>query len=305
MALYRVSMGGAVGNAAASDVLTGKTFSSETAGTGIAGTMPNYAGITQGGGTVTKDSSYTYIAIPKKGYYDTTSKVSALNSTVSPASWMEIDMSFNMAGSNSGGQSRDGEATLILNKRYTQVNITAPNDGNNKGNMYINVYRDGEIVEEIKSFPVNKDISIDGCNSFKIYCRNNNVGYVNLDIKLKFTSDSSGEDFAPIAARRIFTNIQLTSSGRTFDIAPIYADYAKLSRDNFFFALNDDDSIHDGECLAYDYSGKNGDSYKLNKKYDPSTGKLTVSQTNICYSVNDSNNWPIVNLFLIPAGVIM
>lgn len=75
MALYRVSIGGGIGDASTSDVLSGKTFSSQTAGSGATGTMENYGNKTVDCGNTSTDDSYFYTSIPNSGYYDKNSKI--------------------------------------------------------------------------------------------------------------------------------------------------------------------------------------------------------------------------------------
>ncbi len=114
MALYRVSVGGgAVGNAAVGDVLSGKTFSSETAGSDATGTMANYGSKTVEGGKVTSDNTKTYVNVKSAGYYDTSSKLSVLNSDLASAS-LHFDLQTDASLDWSPGTDATGE-TYIRN----------------------------------------------------------------------------------------------------------------------------------------------------------------------------------------------
>lgn len=68
-----------VGTAGTGDVLSGKTFTNAST-VGAAGAMANKGGTTVDAGSVTQDSSYTYLGIPSSGYYSSGSKVRAKNS---------------------------------------------------------------------------------------------------------------------------------------------------------------------------------------------------------------------------------
>ena len=80
--LSKVSVPAVPGNAALTNVLAGKTFSSATAGVGKTGTMANKAGTTVKASAVTQDDDNTYLTLPAAGYYDTTSKVYTENSNL-------------------------------------------------------------------------------------------------------------------------------------------------------------------------------------------------------------------------------
>lgn len=80
--LSQVSIPAVTGNAAQSNVLSGKTFNSATAGIGKAGTMANKAGTTVEASAVSQDDDYTYLTIPANGYYNTSSKVKTANSNL-------------------------------------------------------------------------------------------------------------------------------------------------------------------------------------------------------------------------------
>ena len=67
-------------NATSAQIL--KDYKAYSNGQLIAGTMENYAGKTQDA-TVSSDSDYTYLTIPKEGYYGTDSKLRMLNSNLS------------------------------------------------------------------------------------------------------------------------------------------------------------------------------------------------------------------------------
>lgn len=67
------------GTAGTGDVLSGKTFTNASS-VGASGAMANKGGTTVTAGSVTQDSSYTYLSIPSAGYYNASSKVRALNS---------------------------------------------------------------------------------------------------------------------------------------------------------------------------------------------------------------------------------
>ena len=81
--LSKVSVPAVPGNAALTNVLAGKTFSSETAGVDKTGTMANKAGTTVKASAISQDDNNTYLTIPAAGYYDTTSKVYTENSNLS------------------------------------------------------------------------------------------------------------------------------------------------------------------------------------------------------------------------------
>ena len=68
-----------VGTAGTGDVLSGKTFTNAST-VGATGAMANKGGTTVDAGSVTQDSSYTYLGIPSSGYYSSGSKVRAKNS---------------------------------------------------------------------------------------------------------------------------------------------------------------------------------------------------------------------------------
>ena len=81
--LSKVSVPAVPGNAALPHVLTGKTFSSASAGVGKTGTMANKAGTTVKASAVSQDDNNTYLTIPAAGYYDEKSKVYTENSNLS------------------------------------------------------------------------------------------------------------------------------------------------------------------------------------------------------------------------------
>lgn len=80
--LSKVSVPAVPGNAALTNVLAGKTFSSETAGVGKTGKMANKAGTTVKASAVSQDDNNTYLTIPAAGYYDEKSKVYTENSNL-------------------------------------------------------------------------------------------------------------------------------------------------------------------------------------------------------------------------------
>lgn len=80
--LSKVSIPAVPGNAALTNVLAGKTFSSATAGAGKTGTMANKAGTTVKASAVSQDDNNTYLTIPAAGYYDEKSKVYTENSNL-------------------------------------------------------------------------------------------------------------------------------------------------------------------------------------------------------------------------------
>ena len=80
--LSKVSVPAVPGNAALTNVLAGKTFSSETAGVGKTGAMANKAGTTVKASAISQDDNNTYLTIPAAGYYDVTSKVYTENSNL-------------------------------------------------------------------------------------------------------------------------------------------------------------------------------------------------------------------------------
>lgn len=81
--LSKVTVPAVPGNAALTHVLTGKTFSSATAGVDKTGTMANKAGTTVKASAISQDDNNTYLTIPAAGYYDVTSKVYTENSNLS------------------------------------------------------------------------------------------------------------------------------------------------------------------------------------------------------------------------------
>lgn len=64
----------AIGTATVDDVLNGKTFGSGSGSTMLIGAMPDYSGESTDASNIAYDSSNVYV-IPKKGYYDDTSKI--------------------------------------------------------------------------------------------------------------------------------------------------------------------------------------------------------------------------------------
>lgn len=80
--LSKVTVPAVPGNAALTHVLTGKTFSSATAGVDKTGTMANKAGTTVKASAISQDDNNTYLTIPAAGYYDVTSKVYTENSNL-------------------------------------------------------------------------------------------------------------------------------------------------------------------------------------------------------------------------------
>ena len=80
--LSKVSVPAVPGNAALTNVLAGKTFSSETAGVGKTGTMANKAGTTVKASAISQDDNNTYLTIPAAGYYEEKSKVYTENSNL-------------------------------------------------------------------------------------------------------------------------------------------------------------------------------------------------------------------------------
>lgn len=80
--LSKVSVPAVPGNAALTNVLAGKTFSSETAGVGKTGKMANKAGTMVKASAVSQDDNNTYLTIPAAGYYDEKSKVYTENSNL-------------------------------------------------------------------------------------------------------------------------------------------------------------------------------------------------------------------------------
>ena len=80
--LSKVSVPAVPGNESLTNVLAGKTFSSETAGVGKTGKMANKAGTTVKASAVSQDDNNTYLTIPAAGYYDEKSKVYTENSNL-------------------------------------------------------------------------------------------------------------------------------------------------------------------------------------------------------------------------------
>lgn len=94
--LSKVSIPAVPGNAALTNVLAGKTFSSATAGVGKTGTMANKAGTTVKASAVSQDDNNTYLTIPAAGYYDEKSKVYTENSNLS--NYIKTEVLYNGAG---------------------------------------------------------------------------------------------------------------------------------------------------------------------------------------------------------------
>ena len=80
--LSQVTVPAVTGNAAADNVLEGKTFNSATAGIGKTGTMKSKAGTSVKASATSQDDNNTYLTIPEAGYYDETSKVYTENSNL-------------------------------------------------------------------------------------------------------------------------------------------------------------------------------------------------------------------------------
>ncbi len=70
-----------VGTAGTGDVLAGKTFTN-TGSVGASGTMANKGGATVDARAVTQDDTYTYLTVPANGYYNTSSRLKAVNSNL-------------------------------------------------------------------------------------------------------------------------------------------------------------------------------------------------------------------------------
>jgi hypothetical protein len=70
------------GTATVDDVLIGKTFSNDE-DMGLTGTMPNHSGETVKASSATHSNNNTIVTIPQNGYYDTNSKVSIADSSIS------------------------------------------------------------------------------------------------------------------------------------------------------------------------------------------------------------------------------
>ena len=68
-----------LGKVTASESQILKSYTAYKNGKLITGTMANYAGQTIQAGSTSSDDSYIYLTIPKAGYYDTKSKISAQN----------------------------------------------------------------------------------------------------------------------------------------------------------------------------------------------------------------------------------
>ena len=97
--LSQVTVPAVTGNADKSNVLSGKTFNSATAGIGQSGTMPNKAGTTVEASAVSQDDDYTYLTIPANGYYNTSSKVKTANSNLGN----ELTVTLRCGGFNNDG----------------------------------------------------------------------------------------------------------------------------------------------------------------------------------------------------------
>ena len=110
--LSKVSVPAVPGNAALTNVLAGKTFSSETAGVGKTGKMANKAGTTVKASAVSQDDNNTYLTISAAGYYDEKSKVYTENSNLSIS---------NIVNGYATEPIGDGEAT-------TTISIKIPSD---------------------------------------------------------------------------------------------------------------------------------------------------------------------------------
>lgn len=117
--LSKVSIPAVPGNAALTNVLAGKTFSSETAGVDKTGTMANKTGTTVKASAVSQDDNNTYLTIPAAGYYDEKSKVYTENSNLGKITKLNKSVGVTSAGVTS--------ANIKITEYTNYKNITIDN----------------------------------------------------------------------------------------------------------------------------------------------------------------------------------
>lgn len=139
--LSKVSVPAVPGNAALTNVLAGKTFSSETAGVDKTGTMANKAGTTVKASAVSQDDNNTYLTIPAAGYYDTTSKVYTENSNLNSSKTYSVTVPWVFKASfdarAEGGYYIRGSASVNGKSFYNKINVGTKI--NESGNMTLTV----------------------------------------------------------------------------------------------------------------------------------------------------------------------
>ena len=123
--LSKVSVPAVPGNAALTNVLAGKTFSSATAGVDKTGTMANKEGTTVKASAVSQDDNNTYLTIPAAGYYDEKSKVYTENSN--------LGSDIKYVTSNS--------SVLVIRAGTTTAEFTIPATGHKKYLIYVSQTR--------------------------------------------------------------------------------------------------------------------------------------------------------------------
>ena len=151
-----------VGTAGTGDVLSGKTFTNAST-VGATGAMANKGGTTVDAGSVTQDSSYTYLGIPSSGYYSSGSKVRAKNS----------DLGYKNVIEASAGKS-GGIASITVPSGVTSGILIVVIAGWQSGNHSYNLSGNGistktTITSDTSSGRVNESVlsikyEIDKCN---------------------------------------------------------------------------------------------------------------------------------------------
>lgn len=133
-----ISSGSPKGNAVASDVLSGKTFSSASAGSNITGTMTKNTSNMRAGGYFLDGSSTRYVnlKIPSNGYYTTDASI-------------YMDLASCGLNEGSGGSASSDKVTGI-GKHYLRCAASSGNSGAIAGTMGLDLTNVSQITIEIE-----------------------------------------------------------------------------------------------------------------------------------------------------------
>ena len=162
------------GTAGAGDVLSGKTFTNGSI-VEASGTMANKGSTTQDA-TATQDDTYTYLAVPVAGYYNTASKLRTKNSNLGNLSPKVLSFTVQMkAGA--------GDTTII--------------GSNIKGIFYIHVAPDEKNATVHMSPVLSVKLNEDGTITVNIKCNGttgsfNLYGHIGVLVSSNFTQTSIG-----------------------------------------------------------------------------------------------------------------
>ena len=181
--LSSVVIPGVEGTANTSDVLSGKTFNSGTAGIGKSGSMANNGSTTRNT-TLTNDNNYVYMNIPLSGYYNTGSKLMAPLSNISDIGKICVFSGFNDAYeiTDNGYDTRRTFKYYDYNNKF----VTYSNDG------YIYFLKSGTykyvvLVNDANSTAGGSILTVyvDRAAMDTIQCKNNNTVVTQRSMEIK------------------------------------------------------------------------------------------------------------------------